>query len=322
MRYNVWSKRCKSGFTLVEMLVVIVLIAIVATIAIALLGGATQDAAESVNHNNIKHMTSLLGSYQQLHQGQLPNKVDSLLDSDKINNGSYPHVAEATRFAPKVEVIDNPGKVLYVGLDTDQDGECENPTGTSRGIYGDAWSGHFASLTVSKLTTNDVKRLQDLGITTVLDLYTTDGNLFNGTERYQERDLKVGDPVVVVDPRTSRNGKGVYEAMGFHDITNTDLYPNEGDIGLSDTARLSAMQTARYLVFGIGPKCSMVGSRKAGVQEAPRSKILPKGYYDRYLMVVKIGNPPVDVSADLAGVLDPQGNTSYSADSWATRTGN
>ncbi len=310
----------KRGFTLVEMLVVVTLIAIVATIAITILGGATQDAAESVNISNIKHMTSMLGAYQQLHGGQLPNHVDSLLASNKIANAQYTTVKEATNFAPAIEVVDDPGRVIYVGQDDDMDGIPDNPDNTSKGIYPAAWSGMFRSLTVSKLTENDINRLRDLGINTVRD-FTTDGSLFNGLETYSTRVLRVGDPVVVVDPQTSRNGIGAYKAFGFNEIDNRERFPVD-QVGLSDTDRGVLMQDARFLVFGIGPNSTIVGSRKAGVTEAPVSKILPPGYYNHYLMVIKVGNPPVDVSANLAGVLDPAGNTTRSAESWATRTGN
>lgn len=315
------SKRNKrTGFTLVEMLVVVTLIAIVATIAIALLGGARQDAAEAVNFSNIKHMTSMLGAYQQLHDGALPNHVDSLIASNKLANATYETIATATQFLPQIDVVSNPGTVLYIGKDDNMDGVSDNPDDTSKGLYGAAWSGSFASLTVSKLTENDINRLRDLGITTVRD-FTTNGSLFNGTETYSIRVLKVGDPVVVVDPRTSRNGIGAYKSFGYNVLDDKVAFP-VNQTGLLDEGRATAMQNARFLVFGIGPNSTIVGSRKAGVTEAPASKVLPAGYYNHYLMVVKIGNPPVDVSANLAGVMDPAGNTARSAESWATRTGN
>ena len=311
----------ESGFTLVEMLVVVTLIAIVATIAITLVGGASKDAAESVNSNNIKHLTSCIGAYQQLHGDLLPDKLDSLLDSNKVANAvSY------TPLASGVSVVANPGTVIYCGKDSDRDGVIDSPSCTSKGLIPAAWSGAFQTLTVSQLTSNDVQQLQQLGITTVQDL-TSNGSLFNGMESYCDRGLQAGAPVVTVDPYTIRNGRGAYNAFGFHDIMNATNYPTDGAgnqaIGLTQAARGKAMSAARYLVFGIGPNATIVGDRKAGLQEAPACLAVGKGYYNRYLLVVKVSNgSPANVDSSFAGILDPQGNTSASADSWALRTGN
>lgn len=306
-----------NGFTLVEMLVVVTLIAIVASIIIALLGGASKDAAEIVNESNVRHLTSQIGSYQQLHGGLLPDKLDSLLDSNKVESVSY------TLLATGVSVVDNPGTVFYCGKDLDNDGVVDDPSSTSKGINPKAWSGTFASLTVTQLTTNDINQLTELGITTVKDLYTTTGDLFNGMERYTERRLKVGDPVATVDPYTVKNGRLIYRDLGFHEISDETKYPKNGETYITDEARSNAMKAFRLLVFGVGPECTLVGDRKAGVQEAPRSLAVGAGYYNRYLVVIKVNvDSRTDVDADFIGVLDPQGNSSRSANSWATRTGN
>jgi len=304
-----------SGFTLVEMLVVVTLIAIVATIAISLLGGASKDAAESVNTSNIKHITNQICSYQQLHGGLLPDKLDSLLASNKVANG-----ASYTLLTNGIYVVDNPGTVIYCGLDANMDGTIDSTSCTSKGIIPAAWSGGFASLTVSQLTSNDVQKLTELGIATVQD-FTSNGSLFNGLESYSDRTLQVGDPVVAVDPNTIRNGRGAFNDLGYHDIMNTSSYVYGATYLNSSAVRGLAMYNARFLVFGIGPNSTIVGDHKGGFQEAPACAVLTKGYYNRYLLVVRVGGRnPTDQASDFAGVLDPQGNTSRSADSWASRT--
>jgi len=310
----------KNGFTLVEMLVVVTLIAIVATIAISLLNGASREAAETVNTSNIRQLTNLVGSYQQLHGGLLPDRFDSLLDSTKVDAGvSY------TTLTTGVYVVDNPGTVLYIGRDADRDGVIDSTSYTSKGLDPAAWQTSFRSLTVSQLTSNDVSYLASIGITSVYDTQPrSDGNLFHGADEYRTtaRALVYGAPVVTVDPTTTRNGRGLYFDLGYHDITNPTNYPS-GD--LSSSARGAAMGAARFLVFGIGPNSTIVGDRKAGIQEPPKCSIVTAGEYKYYLLVVKVppgSFSPNDIDVQFAGILDPMGNNSRAADSWASRTGN
>jgi len=308
----------KSGFTLVEMLVVVTLIAIVATIAIALLGGASKDAAETVNSSNIKHLASAIGSYQQLHDGLLPDKLDSLLDSTKVAaGGSY------TMVTTGVYVADSPGTLIYIGKDADFDGVIDSTSYTSKGLDPAAWQTGFRSLTVTQLTTNDVNKLASIGICSVYDTIP-DTSSFHGTEKTQERGLKVGDPVLTVDPQTSRNGKNLYFALGFHNIFNTTNYPvvSAKDQDLTSSGRIAAMGAARYLVFGIGKDSTIIGDRKAGLQDPPACTIVPAGEYNRYMLVVKMPGGVNDEDTQFAGILDARGCNARAADSWATRTGN
>lgn len=305
----------KKGFTLVEMLVVVTLIAIVATIAIALVGGASRDAAESVNSNNIKHLTSCIGAYQQLHDGLLPDKLDSLIDSTKATvGGSY------TMLTTGVYVADSPGKFIYIGMDSDNDGVIDSTSYTSKGLDPAAWQTVFRSLTVTQLTSNDVSNLSGIGITTVYDTKPATSS-FHGSEQFVQRGLKVGDPVLTVDPYTSRNGINLYYDLGFHDIYNTTNYPTSG-YGLTDTARAAAMAAARYLVFGIGRYSTIIGDRKAGLQEAPACGVVPSTEYNRYLLAIKMPGGVNDTDTQFAGILDSRGCNARAADSWATRTGN
>lgn len=317
-------RRGEKAFTLVEMLVVVLLIAIVATVGISLLGGTSKGAAGRVNVSNMRQLTGLISAYQHVHEGVLPNKLDSLIDVTKITGANYRKITTADGMHEDVEVVDDPATVLYCGKDTDKDGVIDNPDYTAKGLMPESYSGLFRTLTVTKLTTNDVNQLAKLGITKVMDMNPRDdGNLFHGMETYAERILQPGDPVATLDPSTIKNGRGIYRDMGFHEISNIDEYPFQGrDTDLATELREKAMSTMRYLVFGIGPDATIVGERNAGLQEAMTSPITTKGHYNRYMIVVKMGGRTVaDMTSDFAGVLDPQGNNSRSAGSWATRTG-
>ena len=300
----------KSGFTLVEMLVVVTLIAIVATIGISLLGGASKDAAESVNIANIRQLTNNLGAYQQLHGGLLPDKLDSLMSSNSVTRGlTY------TTVTTGVAIADSPALAFYIGLDTDNDGVMDNSTGTSKGIDPAAWRDSFRTLTAYQLTGSDITNLASIGITTVYDVKPA-LNLFHGDIEYTARTLKAGDPVAIVDPYTTGGGRHIYHDFGISDAEETSIYPSTA------AGRNALFAKQRYLVFGVGPNTTMLGDRKAGIQDAPKSSVPKPGYYNRYLLVVKMPMGANDQTIDMAGVLDPQGKNSRKAYEWATRTAN
>ena len=125
----------------------------------------------------------------------------------------------------------------------------------------------------------------------------------------------------MVDPQTGRCGKFVYNDLGLHEILDTTAYPVSGS-DLTAASRAKAMAKARYFVFGIGGNSTIIGDRKAGLQSTPQSSVPSAGYYNRYLMVVKMSTGPNDMTSDFAGILDPQGKTVSRATEWATRTGN
>ncbi|MCX7934264.1 MAG: hypothetical protein N3A66_03285, partial [Planctomycetota bacterium] len=45
-----------------------------------------------------------------------------------------------------------------------------------------------------------------------------------------------------------------------------------------------------------------------------------EGYYNKFLLVIKMPSGPMDMSPAVAGVLDPRGCTPRNARMWASRT--
>ena len=65
--YNVRSKRKQSGFTLVELLIVAIILAILAAIIIPQFASTTVDAQESALRTNVSAMRSAIDLYRQQH---------------------------------------------------------------------------------------------------------------------------------------------------------------------------------------------------------------------------------------------------------------
>lgn len=74
--------RRKSGFTLIEILLVVVIIGILAGIGIPALTGKSESAKIAQAQANIKSLESALAIYE-MNNGAYPSSLDGLLDSSK-----------------------------------------------------------------------------------------------------------------------------------------------------------------------------------------------------------------------------------------------
>lgn len=78
--YSVTNKSVKlmqRGFTLVELLIVVIILAILAAIVIPQFSGATVDAQESSLNSNLNGLRSAIELYKAQHNGQYPGAVAS-----------------------------------------------------------------------------------------------------------------------------------------------------------------------------------------------------------------------------------------------------
>lgn len=320
------------GFTLVELLIVVALLAIVSGLVVGLYNGAVKDSAETVSIATQKQLTNSINNFFQMHNSKLADGFDSLL-RDQVGRpfgGTYTAVSTGG-----LEVADNPKDAIYAGYDVVDNttlaapyDNIADPTAQSKGIDTAAYLGVFRSITVARLTQSDLATLNQLGIYSVNDVSVA-GDFFHGEVSYVKRTLKVGDPVCIIDPRTVRNGISIYGDFGV-DLSDTTTYTRAtaattGDYAvmvgdLDDTGRNKAIAKQRFFVFGIGPQCKLIGDRKGGLQDAPASSIVVDGAYNKYFLVIKMPGGPNDMSPAIAGILDPRGCTVRGARGWASRT--
>ncbi|MDO8208470.1 MAG: type II secretion system protein [Gallionella sp.] len=76
--YSITNKSVKlmqRGFTLVELLIVVIILAILAAIVIPQFSGATVDAQESALNSNLNGLRSAIELYKTQHNGQYPGAV-------------------------------------------------------------------------------------------------------------------------------------------------------------------------------------------------------------------------------------------------------
>jgi prepilin-type N-terminal cleavage/methylation domain-containing protein len=311
----------RSGFTLVELLVVIALIAIVSSLAIVMLSSSQQESAETANISNLKRLISAIQTYRAMHQNALPNKFDSLVRSDAST--AVPADQTITVGFNSQDFLYNSNSIIqvfYTGTDKNDDFKYDDGV-YFKGLYEHNTYGFGNSLALARLTQSDVDTLKGVGITTVYDI-NPDVDAFHGTPSYVERTLAAGGYVAVVNPKAARNGKSVYKDFGV-DLSNSNSYPivSSSNKDLNDTGIANAFKAKRFFVFGIGPNTTWIGDQKCGIQDAPDCQIIPDGYYNKYFLVVAMPGGPNDMTLPyVPGVLDSTGKTPRGAGSWATRT--
>jgi len=300
MRKKRWE-----GFTLIELLVVLSIIAIISATVVALSSGLTTKSAIAMTYATEKQLTSQFNQYIRGHDGAMPNGFDSLMREDWATVSPVFSPVFTTNALGQILLTSRntaPRGYIYAGYDLDQNGYADTNF-TSKGVTVMACQQGVQSLTVAKLRASDVTALNQLGITYVYDISHSNDMDAAGTLTYVKRTLQVGDPVMVLDPGSS--GQPTYSSIN----------------GSSSVNNL-------YIVFGIGSKCTMIGDRRGGLQEAPvcstivtstSDKPKPRAdYYNRYMVAIKMPLDSLDKPA-FAGILDSQGWSSQGGQQWYAR---
>ena len=308
-------KASPRGFTLVELLVVISLIAVVSGMVVGLFGSAVEKSGATVSMATQKQLLNQISAYKQLHGNTLPNNFDSLTRSNNDNAFSTDYTTIGTYRPtghPATEDL-NIGNDLTTFFLQDQ-GVPSDPQYANRGVHPEAYLGADRTLTVKQITQDDLDVLTSLGITALHDL--RESNLSHGEHRTSARTLALGDPIVIIDPQ-SVAGQQLYRELGV-DLSDDTVFTRNGsdDTGtawddtfeLDAAGRLEALTTEMFYVFSVGLNSDMVGSGLAGVQEPPASAVVSQGYYNRFSLVLKKGaSSSGDRNAGVAGVIDPRG---------------
>ncbi|MDU5808533.1 MAG: prepilin-type N-terminal cleavage/methylation domain-containing protein [Finegoldia magna] len=102
-------KNKKKGFTLLELLVVLAILAILIAIAVPVYKGQKEKAAITAHNANVRVLETAVESYRQDHDGKLPEKIDDL-------KGNY------IKTVPKVPTSEN-GELKGKSYSIESDGK-------------------------------------------------------------------------------------------------------------------------------------------------------------------------------------------------------
>jgi len=154
--------RAKSGFTLVEILIVVVILGILAAIVIPQFTGASTEAKESALVSNLQAMRSQIELYKIQHNDNLPGE-DSSGDfatamTSKTNQDGEVGATSTHRFGPYMQKIPvNPFSTAVAGEDSIGTGATKLP-GTAAGDNSTAWYFVISGVDAGLFQANDDKQ--------------------------------------------------------------------------------------------------------------------------------------------------------------------
>jgi prepilin-type N-terminal cleavage/methylation domain-containing protein len=324
--------RCaeRKGFTLLELLVVVAVVATLAALTVGIFSAVERSSAEKVSVANQESvMRNVQAFLSSVNQGRL-DKLDALIDV------STPAGTAGT-------LAGNPS-----GLDANGNTTLNSAIGAVGGVYRGTkfktWggaaadstdranndgihSGLYGKVCVYYLSGTNVIQLKDgLGLQTVWYHNPTADRANNvsaasgigncdGSPVISDEGapgfrveftpafltaLSAGTAVLAVDPL---KGAQIYRDLG---------QPLNLASSATDADALTAAKNTGgvLLLFGLGQQASIIGNSKCGMTRAPRCETLTKQYYRQYLLVVRMrAAGPVSQPAEIVGIIDPKGQS-------------
>lgn len=123
-------KKKKKGFTLLELLVVLAILAILIAIAIPVYKNQKEKAAITAHNANVRVLETAVESYRQDHNGELPKDIDDL-DPEYIKSVPKVPASENVKLKGKSYEIDKKnGNIIPGEIDPSEkksDGGQSNP---------------------------------------------------------------------------------------------------------------------------------------------------------------------------------------------------
>jgi len=304
----------KQGFSLVELLMVVTILAVLSTVAVMTLGSVQKTSGEKVSLANQESVMRSITAFQAQNSGNGPDYLDAVIDFGTATGTAGTFTGNTTLNSTTV------AGGVYRGVKfADTSGTAAAPADLAKNV-GVSLSG---SVSVYYLTSSDVDYLNKVGLYYVLyHNYTSGAASTLGATLVGEATtsgtraetsgcvpikLAAGVAVLAVDPN---KGSSLYTSFG----TKLADY-NSGTAPSGDAACQTAATKAGYLLlFGLGCNSSIIGAKNCGLVEAPRSEILDSTYYRQYFMVYRLpGTTNTGTKASFAGAIDPKGQTLWNA---------
>ena len=309
----------RAGFTLIELVMVIVILAIISSLAVAKFGAMQRRSARKVSIANQQTIGRAIETYMALNEGKALNRLDSLIDegtASQPGSGGFD--------------FDNVGSNqsvggLYLGPVNLGALTREAVDLQNKGIHEDLAS----VLCLYHVSEAEAKALRRIGLDYVMrhNTYATgypfqhygrgDDNTVPQAADGLHPDLSAciartvtnGMVFAAVTPK-SDFGRVIYQDCGQELLPTANWGQGYTDSEAEEQARATG---GPLLAFGLGSSCSIIGKSNAGLESAPYSEAISPEYYRQYILLFRLRSTGTGSAsstiAEFAGVLDPEGNT-------------
>jgi len=309
----------KKAFTLIELVMVIAILAIIATLAVTRFGNLREKSARTMSLSNQIAISRAMDTYLTVHPDGTINYLDSL-----INFNASGEVGDGNGFRS--------GETIYAGFYAGP--EDQTLQDTNNGLTPRVSKNQGAPLLQSySLSKDEISRLANRGFKYVMrhairesditsQLVGDDGNIRTFTDDEKThlmldphesachiRSLTNGVVVAAVSPFT-KVGRDVYRSCGQNLIDSANYNAN-GRYSGSESEVLKELKAKGgvLLAFGLGAKASIIGASDCGIESVPLATYPVKKYYRQYILLFHVDTSTPAGRLDFRGVLDPCGFT-------------
>ena len=312
----------KKGFTLIELVMVIALIAIVSSLAVMKFGSLRERAARTVSLANQNALDRAVTTYLTAQPDGKINYLDSLI-ADRGASGFGEGDSAGFQRSLMVGQYCYKGAGIQNGVDY-----SETNTGLTPRLYGPGAEGGNCFIPYS-LSAAEVSRLNNRGFRHVMRHvnFTNQsgaGSVGEDGARVTITDAKILDPhesaciaravtngmiVCAVSPLT-KNGRDIYRDMGQKLLDTEAITDANGNATDVDAAFEQVKATGgALLAFGLGADATIVGDNLAGLETAPLATYPNKKFYRQYILLFHVDTSTPAGRLDYVGALDPCGFT-------------
>ena len=318
------SLNVKKGFTLIELVMVIALIAIVSTLAVGKIGDLRRSASRKVSVANQIAVGRAVETFLSLHEGKL-NRLDWLMDAETPRGAAASEDGFVYTLTNKTAGTEG---YLYMG-------PCksaalswpfpESITETNAGLTPNL----RALLVPYTLNPKEVQALNNLGLRLVMGhtVWTDKAPRSAYRERGDDGAFLSTDAAIGLDPAraaciATQVTNGLYVAaispvtsMGrdvYRECGQMLLATEKDDASYTPASVRNELQATGgvLLAFGLGAESSMIGVTQGGLETAPYAEYPLRKFYRQYILLIRVNRWKNGVPmAEFAGVLDPCGNT-------------
>ncbi|MGN0852231.1 MAG: type II secretion system protein [Kiritimatiellia bacterium] len=312
----------KKGFTLIELIMVVALIAIVSSLAVMRIGNLRERSARTVSLANQSAISRAVDAFLAV----TPNGQIDYLDSLLTDRGG---VATMEGNGAGVQRTLRAADYCYRGAGSIEGiDRSEDNAGLTPRLYGPGAEGGNVFVPYS-LSGAEVTRLANRGFKYVMRHVT--GDMLATLPEVGDDQVRISaDATTVLDPHKSaciaravtngmivcaispftKNGRDIYRDCGQKLLDTTDVTDASGMATDEDKAIAQMNATGgALLAFGLGSDATLIGNGLAGLESVPYATYPVSKYYRQYILLFHVDTSTPAGRLDFRGVLDPCGFT-------------